>query len=122
MKVRCVCVCLSVLIPLARHQNLFYSNFPRVMTLVLRQRYGMTSTVAGYRDLQLQATEGVNSGQLGLTGLVASHPGSFPLSAGLQRRLSPSVADVPCPNVVKGWEESTCARGRSVLKLHLLCT
>lgn len=82
----------------------------------------MTSTVAGYRDLQLQATEGVNSGQLGLTGLVASHPGSFPLSAGLQRRLSPSVADVPCPNVVKGWEESTCARGRSVLKLHLLCT
>lgn len=53
-------VCLSVLIRLARHQNSFYSNFPRVMTLVLkRRRYGMISTVAGYRDPHLQATEGI---------------------------------------------------------------
>ena len=41
----------------------------------------MTSTVAGYRDPQLQATEGINAGQLGITSTVASHPGCFILGA-----------------------------------------
>jgi hypothetical protein len=53
------------------------------MTSVLRRRYGVTSTVAGYRDPQLQATEGINSGQLGITSSVASYPGCFTLGARL---------------------------------------
>ena len=75
------CVCLSVPFPLARHQNLFYSNFPPCYD----RRYGMTSTVAGYRDPQLQAAEGINWGQLRITSTVASYPGCFIFGARLAK-------------------------------------
>jgi hypothetical protein len=80
------CVCLSVPFPLARHQNLFYSNFPPCYDVGFKTKVGMTSTVAGYRDPQLQATEGINSGQLGITSFVASYPGCFAPGARLATR------------------------------------
>ena len=71
----------------------------------------MISTVAGYRDPHLQATEGINSAQLGITNSVASYPGRFTLA----HLATSTLTDVPCPRVVKRWEESIYARGRSVL-------